>query len=162
MDLEFKQLIDIDDKTLDIIIRWMFDWWEKDEGYSYEKLRYFMKHTMQKDKLPQTYGLFLDNQIIGMYQFTFSDLDVRPDIYPWLANLYIDEKYRGKGYGRILIENATKKAQEIIKDDEIFLFTEHVGLYEKFGWKYLCDINTFNEVFGTERLYKLKIYNKGK
>ena len=162
MNLEFKQLIDIDDNTLDIITVWMLDWWGKDQDYSYEKLRYFLEHTMQKDKLPQTYGLFLDGKIIGMCQFSLEDLDVRPDIYPWLANLYIDEKYRGKGYGRILIENATKKAYEIVKYDEIFLFTEHVGLYEKFGWEYIEDIETFNTNWGIQHLYKLKINNKGK
>ena len=71
MNLEFKQLIDIDDKTLDIITTWMFDWWGKDEVYSYEKLKYFMRHTMQKDKLPQTYGFFLDNQINNKLKIKF-------------------------------------------------------------------------------------------
>ncbi len=41
----------------------------------------------------------LDDNIIGMFQFTYEDLSVRPDIYPWLANVYIDEKYSKMGYG---------------------------------------------------------------
>ena len=92
-----------------------------------------------------------------MYQFTYEDLFVRPDIYPWLANVYVDETYRKQGYGRILLENVKKVAQENIDLEEIFLYTKHIGLYEKFGWTYLYDIDTYNENQRIERLYKLKL-----
>lgn len=29
--------------------------------------------------------------VVVMFQFTYEDLEVRLDIYPWLANLYVDE-----------------------------------------------------------------------
>ena len=60
-----------------------------------------------------------------MYQFSYEDLSIRPDIYPWLANVYIDEKFRKKGYGRKLLENVRNTAKENINFDEIFLYTEH-------------------------------------
>lgn len=63
-----------------------------------------MQHSLQKDRLPKTYGLFLNDTIIGMFQLTYEDLAVRPDIYPWLANVYIDEKYRKMGYSKNLLE----------------------------------------------------------
>ena len=95
-----------------------------------------------------------------MCQFIYDDLDVRPDIYPWLANVYIEEKYRNKGYGRILIENATKVAHDVIQFNELFLYTKHIGLYEKFGWKYIGDIDTFKDESRIERLYKLDIHKE--
>lgn len=96
MNLEFKQLIDVDDKILKKVTTWIYDWWGRDQHYSFLEIECFMKHSMQKERLPQTYGLFLNDNIIGMYQFSYEDLDVRPDIYPYLSNVYIDEKYRNK------------------------------------------------------------------
>lgn len=157
MKIECKQLINVDESILNILSTWMYNWWGKRDGYSFEKVLCFMKHSMEKNRLPQTYGLFLDDKIIGMYQFKYEDLSVRPDIYPWLANVYIDEKYREQGYGRKLLENVKNTAQKSINFEEIFLYTEHKGLYEKFDWTYVCDIDTYNENSRIERLYKLKI-----
>lgn len=116
-----------------------------------------MQHSLLKDRLPKTYGLFLDNKIIGMFQLTLEDLKVRPDIYPWLANVYIAEKYRGKGFGRKLLESVRDIAQSNLEFKEIFLYTKHKRLYEKFDWKYVCEIGTFNEESRIESLYKLEL-----
>lgn len=104
-----------------------------------------MQHSMEDNRLPQTYGVFLDNEIIGMYQFAYDDLSVRPDIYPWLANVYIDEKYRGKGYGRRLLESVYDNAKENIDFNKLFLYTKHIGLYEKFGWNFIGEVDTFKK-----------------
>lgn len=157
MSLELKQLINIDEETLNKVSTWMYNWWGKKDGYTFEKVKCFMKHSMQTDRLPQTYGLFLNNKIIGMYQFTLEDLNVRPDIYPWLANVYIDEEYRNKGYARNLLENVKENAKRTIDFDELFLYTKHIGLYEKFGWEYISEIDTYNDDSRIERLYKLDL-----
>ena len=99
MNLELKQLINVDNDILNTITAWMYNWWGIKDGYSFDGVKCFMEHSLQKDRLPQTYGLFIDNKIIGMFQLTYEDLAVRPDIYPWLANVYIDEKYRKMGLG---------------------------------------------------------------
>lgn len=85
----------------------------KDDGDTYEEVKCFMIHSILKDRLPQTYGLFLNEEIIGMYQFSYEDLSIRPDIYPWLANVYIDEKYRNNGYCRKMMETVKTNAKII-------------------------------------------------
>ena len=120
-----------------------------------------MKYSMQQDKLPQTYGLFLDDEIIGMYQFQYFDLTIRPDIYPWLANVYIDTKYRKMGYSKILLENISETAIENIKFNQLYLYTEHIGLYEKYGFEYVSDIDTYSETKRIQRLYRLDLLIKG-
>lgn len=156
-DLVIKQIIDIDEVTLNTMTRWMFDWWGKKDNYTFDAVKCFVEHSLLADKLPQTYGLFLNNNIIGMFQLTYEDLKVRPDIYPWLANVYIDEKYRGKGYGRLLLESVKEIAKKSVEFAEIFLYTRHKGLYEKFGWKLLDQIDTFNDESRIESLYKLNL-----
>ena len=158
--LEVRKLVNVDNETLDKLTEWMYNWWGKRDGYSLEAGKCFMKHSMEENRLPQTYGLFLDNKIIGMYQFTYDDLSVRPDIYPWLANVYIDEKYRGKGYGRKLLESVFDNAKENINFGEIFLYTKHIGLYEKFGWTFIEEVDTFKKEQRIERLYKLDLGNE--
>ena len=125
-ELEFKQITEINESNLNIMTNWMYNWWGKKDGYTFEKVKYYMKHSMQKDRFPQTYGLFLDNKIIGMYQFTLEDLDVRPDIYPWLANVYIDEQYRNKGYARKLLENV-KAGKVFNKEGKVAWICKNCG-----------------------------------
>ncbi|MBR0488104.1 GNAT family N-acetyltransferase [Candidatus Saccharibacteria bacterium] len=157
MDSEIKQLINIDESTLNTVTNWMYNWWGIKDGYSFDGVKCFMEHSLQKDRLPQTYGLFIDNKIIGMFQLTYEDLKVRPDIYPWLANVYIDEKYRARGYGGKMLESVKEIAKNKLDFSELYLYTKHSNLYEKFGWKYVSDIDTFNEESRIEKLYKLDL-----
>ena len=47
---------------LDQMTDWMYEWWGRREGYSYEAVRANMAHSMQEERLPQTYGLFWDGK----------------------------------------------------------------------------------------------------
>lgn len=157
MNLVIRQLYDVDEEILNTIATWIYEWWGKIENYSFEGIKCFIKHSMQKDRLPQTYGLFLDKKIIGIYQLTYEDLDVRPDIYPWLANVYIAEEYRKKGYGKILLMNIKEKIKEKVPFNRIFLYTKYIGFYEKFGWKFISEIDTYKEMPRIQRLYQLDL-----
>ena len=155
--LEFRQIIEIDNNNLDIMTGWLYKWWGEEKGYTSDGVKCFLKHSFQKDRLPKTYGLFHKERIIGMFQFIYEDLQVRPDIYPWLANLYIDEEYRNKGIGRILLKKISEIARTSVDFDELYLFTKHIGLYEKFGWEYISELDTHIENPRFQRLYKLDI-----
>lgn len=154
---EFRQITQIDSENLDIMTKWMYNWWGKEEGYTFEGVKCYMEHTFQKDRLPKTYGLFHNGRIIGMFQFIYEDLDVRPDIYPWLANLYVDEEYRNKGMARILIQKVNEVAKTTLEFKELYLYTKHIGLYEKFGWNYISELDTYTKQPRIQRLYKLDI-----
>ena len=64
MNLELKLLVDIDEDTLNTMTTWMYNWWGQKDGYTFDAVKCFMKYSLQKDRLPQTYGLFLNNIII--------------------------------------------------------------------------------------------------
>lgn len=155
--LEFRQIIEIDKQNLDIMTNWMYNWWGKEDGYTFDSVKCFLEHSFLKDRLPKTFGLFHNGRIIGMFQFTYEDLEVRPDIYPWLANLYVDEEYRNKGIGRILLEKVNEISKTSLNFNELYLFTKHIGLYEKFGWVYISDLDTYTKNPRIQRLYKLDI-----
>lgn len=157
MSLEIQKLTHADPELLTTLTGWMYDWWGKRAGHSLEAVRCYMEHSLSESRLPQTWGAFADGKIVGMYQFTYSDLFARPDIYPWLANVYIDPAYRSMGYGRQMLESVRRAAQESLSVPEIFLYTNHTGLYEKFGWEYVGPLDTFQESSRIERLYRLSL-----
>ena len=156
MNYEVNKIIHLSDNNLNIITNWMYKWWGEVEGYSVEELKCYILSSLQENKLPQTYGIFDNDKIIGMYQFTYSDLDCRPDLYPWLANVYVDESYRDKGIGKLLIESV----KESIKNTdfkEIYLYTYHDNFYEKFGFKFIDKIDTFKCIPRIQNLYKYEV-----
>lgn len=156
-DIKIRKLTQIDDKNLNKMTEWMYEWWGKSEAYTFEEIKNFMKHSMQEVRLPQTYGAFIGDSIVGMYQFSYEDLFVRPDIYPWLANVYVDAQYRNQGICKKMMESVTENAIKNTKFDELWLYTKHINLYEKFNWKYIDNIDTCMKEDRIQRLYKLDL-----
>ena len=147
-----KKVTNPSKEILDLTTNWMFNWWGIEDKYSYNDVYTYMTNSFNDDKLPQTYLMFLDNRIIGMYQFTYRDLFIRPDVYPWVANIYIDKQYRKKGYGRLLIESIKEQAINNTDFNKLFLYSSHNNLYEKFGWKCIESINN-----SENKLYELEL-----
>ena len=56
-----------------------------------------------------------------------------------------------------LLEEVKETAKKVITFETIYLYTEHVGLYEKFGWTYVSEIDTYVKKPRMQRLYKLDI-----
>ena len=140
---------------LDKMTAWMYAWWGAEENVSQEAVRAYLTHGLREEGLPQTFGLYRSGELIGMYQLARSDLFVRPDLSPWLANVYIPEEYRGAGYGRMLLASVRENAAQAGLT-ELFLYTTHTGLYEKLGWEFIEDINTYLTP-NRQRLYRLAV-----
>lgn len=156
---EIRKISAVTEAELERLTGWMYHWWGKQEGYEKEAIRCYLIHSMQRERLPQTFGLFVDENLVGMYQFTQGDLFVRPDLYPWLANVYVEEAYRKQGYGKHLLESVQENAKKYLSGGKLYLFTTHIGLYEKFGWEFMEELDTFLPEKRIQRLYRL-LYTK--
>ena len=102
-----------DEADIEKITDWMYAWWGVREGYTREAVRESMRHSLHDDRLPQTFGLYRNGTLIGMYQFTAGDLFVRPDIYPWLANVYLDAAYRGRRAVPVFVYRAQRAVRKV-------------------------------------------------
>ena len=91
-----------------------------------------------------------DEKLVGFISIFPTDGDERNDLTPWYATIYVKKEYRGKGYSRILNEAILSEAKSR-GFNKIYLKTELKGYYEKFGAKYIEDLQN------GEKLYYIKI-----
>lgn len=155
--MEIIKLEESNNLFFDKICDWYYNWLGIKNNESIEEIKCTFEHSLCKNKLPQTFVALIDGEPAGMYQLSMSDdLNSRPDLYPWLINVYVDEKFRGRNVARELM-NTVKENAKKLGLTELYLYTKHIGLYEKFGWKFIGEVKTFKDDSPVERLYKLEI-----
>ncbi|MCR5675334.1 MAG: GNAT family N-acetyltransferase [Lachnospiraceae bacterium] len=87
---------------------------------------------------------------------TYAEKDEIPstELSPWMGFVYTFPKYRGHHYMGILMEEIERLA---MKDgvSEVYISTDHIGLYEKYGCVFRTEMNDRNGV--PCRIYAKKI-----
>lgn len=90
------------------------------------------------------------NAIIGHASFMKTDYYPLPDIFPWISTIFVTETYRGMRISEKLIEYINQYARDF-GFSRTFIPSEFMGLYEKFGYRYLEDITNYGG--GTDHLF---------
>ena len=76
------------------------------------------------------------NKLVSFLTLTKQDVVRDESMYPWIGFVYTMPEYRGNRYSEKLINYA----EDIAKEkgfDKVFIATDHIGLYEKYGYDYL-------------------------
>ena len=55
---------------------------------------------------------------------------------PWLCGLYVERHARGAHLGNMLMRHAEAETKHL-SYTALFLSTDHVGYYERYGWEYI-------------------------
>ena len=86
------------------------------------------------------YGWYLcldGDKIVGGLGVIDNDFHDRKDLSPNVCAVYTEEAYRCQGISGKLLNMAVDdlKSKGI---SPVYLVTDHVGFYERYGWEFLC------------------------
>ena len=78
-----------------------------------------------------------EDRIVGGMGVIENDFHNRKDLSPNICAVYTEEAYRNQGIaGDLLNMTVNDLSQKGISP--VYLVTNHVGFYERYGWKFLC------------------------
>ena len=123
---EYLSWDEVKEQTVRVIKNWEFEEWET------------------------PFVAIINGQIVGMVTIMKSDYYPLPEVFPWISTLFVSEAFRGNRISGKLIDFANKYAKDI-GFDRTYTQTEHIGLYEKYGYCYIQDILNYGG--DTDRLY---------
>jgi len=102
----------------------------------------FLVRLLEEETFDKTLGgegklfFLLDgNSILSFLTLTTQDCIVAQDMTPWIGFVFTFPEYRGRQHIGILLDHARKCAAQN-GSPFVFLATDHVGLYEKYGFSY--------------------------
>ncbi len=83
----------------------------------------------------ETFVLFDDDHPVGTAGLVRQDLDTRPDLTPWLAGLFVEPAFRGRGHATALIRRVEAFALAA-SIPVLWLYTATAEqLYAGLGWQ---------------------------
>lgn len=101
----------------------------------------FLADLLEKDRFAAELGqgtvyLLADGRSLVSF-VTLSARDCIPDekLYPWIGFVHTSPEYRGHRYAGLLIDHAARAAFDA-GVQRVYLATDHIGLYEKYGFEY--------------------------
>ncbi|WP_039057275.1 GNAT family N-acetyltransferase [Enterobacter sp. Bisph1] len=118
------------------VVEWL--WREFGDSLPRDFFASIIAHSQTPGKLPLTYVLVDEDQLLGTVGLWRCDLISRQDLFPWLAALYVDERVRGKGLAGQLQRHVIAQAQQM-GFQELHLYSACRDFYERFGWEYIGD-----------------------
>ena len=125
---------------MDKAATWFHDKW----GVPKEAYLECMNAYLNKDT---EYGwyLCLDNKkIIGGLGVIENDFHNRKDLSPNVCAVYVEESYRNQGIAGHLL-NMVVEDMRLKEISPLYLVTDHVGFYERYGWEFLCMVQSDGE-----------------
>ena len=95
------------------------------------------------------------DELISFCTYAEKD-DIQPtELTPWMGFVYTFPEHRGHRYVGKLFEEIERIAKEK-GNPEVYISTNHIGLYEKYGCEFMAQMNDMN---GTpSRVYVKKIH----
>ena len=123
------------------------------KSFSWEAVKEHTARVIQNwefEEWETPFAAMADGCIVGMVTIMKTDYYPLPEIYPWISTLFVSEEYRGRRISEKLIDFANEYAKGL-GFDKTYIPSNHVGLYEKYGYRYVKDIVNYGG--DTDRLY---------
>ena len=83
-----------------------------------------------------TYLLMDGDKLVSFLTLTKQDVIRDESLFPWIGFVFTQPEYRGHRYSETLMNYAENVAKQQ-GHTHVYVATDHVGLYEKYGYEYL-------------------------
>ena len=110
------------------------EWSYLNPGECLEGKKQYLERNSGRNGVPSFVVAVEGAELIGSASLIAQDMDDRPDLTPWLADVFVKPGYRGRGVATALIGRieAEAKAAGIAM---LYLYTpDAVELYRRLGW----------------------------
>jgi GNAT superfamily N-acetyltransferase len=119
-----------------VVARWHYNEWRLDD--SPDSFKHWIDRIAartNRDRIPITYIAFLDDTPAGTAMIIKNDMDIHPELMPWLGGVYVIPELRRQGVASALVSHAHNEARRLgIKT--LYLYTNGAEpVYEQLGWK---------------------------
>lgn len=118
--------------------RWALEAWGSGRTRDPEVAAQLWRQDLAHDGLPWRWIAVEGAEVLGMAALLAADLPARPDLTPWLGDVFVAPAARGRGVARALV-GQVEAAAAAAGVRTLYLFTDSAaGLYAKLGWQELC------------------------
>ena len=93
--------------------------------------------------------LLHNDVLVGFISIFEYDGNERLDLKPWYATMFVKEEFRGNGYSRILNDAILDEARRR-GFSRLYLKSDLINYYEKFGAKYIEDLSNGEKLYYIE------------
>ena len=117
--------------------QWHWDeWGHGDPDGSLESWTAAMAEKAERGRIPTTFiAVSEDEELLGSVTIVDCDMDTRPDLWPWLAGLFVTPEARQQGIGSALVNHAMAFIKSLSISD-LYLYTSTAeSLYRRLGWQ---------------------------
>lgn len=121
-------------ELLDAAARWFHEKW----GIPELAYRQSMEECLAEVGTIPSWYLAMDSaSIVGGLGVIENDFHDRKDLSPNICAVYVEPAFRNHGIAGRLLRFALE-ALHVGGIDTVYLLTDHVGFYERYGWTFFC------------------------
>lgn len=137
------------------------EFWKKEIQKSDWGAGKYLYRLLENDKVQELFGestkvfmLIEQKTLISFCTLAEQDEIREPSLTPWIGFVYTFPEFRGNGYIGKLLDYAKSVAKEQ-GEAQIYISTNHIGLYEKYGYSFYNIMKDDQNV--DSRVYKLDL-----
>jgi GNAT superfamily N-acetyltransferase len=119
-----------------LLAQWHFEQWGDLTGALTESdYQVLLSSHASSQKLPMTLVAVVHGRLLASANIVACDMDIRLELTPWLAQLYVHPPERGRGIGSTLVRAAFARCREL-GFANLYLYTSGAlpSFYERIGW----------------------------
>jgi GNAT superfamily N-acetyltransferase len=118
-----------------VVAAWLWESFARARGRSFEETLETVLASVTASSMPRTFVLLIDDRPVGTASLTAQDLEERPDLTPWLADVFVEPGSRRQGLAARLIAAVEDECRKT-GIATLWLYTRTAeNVYTRAGWR---------------------------